>query len=232
MYRTVSNQCRSQNCHWHCCAAFLVAGNGGGAAAAAAASAVVAAATADVAQPVAPVNYWLLLSYEIRCALLHLLCSLHSIVPSLECFAYVLRIIFPSGGEIALASMRSMLHIGLLVDSSTGISWVTPFPHFAPAVDYMWLCNARHVLDYFHVIKSRIMCCTTIMSRVDLQQSLEDAQKRLLHMVHAQTCQFITDPSWPVSVMKHSRDVVTFCYKLLLRAGIGGVKSSHESCKP
>jgi hypothetical protein len=34
-------------------------------------------------------------------------------VLSLECFAYLLRIIFTSEGEIALASMRSMLHKGL-----------------------------------------------------------------------------------------------------------------------
>jgi hypothetical protein len=59
---------------------------------------------------------WLrLLRCPLRCvfACLRMLCSLHCSVTSLECFAYMLRIIFLSGGEVALASTRSILPRGL-----------------------------------------------------------------------------------------------------------------------
>jgi hypothetical protein len=59
---------------------------------------------------------WLrLLCCPLRCiyACLHMLRSLHCSVSPLECFAYMLRVIFSSGGEVALASTRSILPRGL-----------------------------------------------------------------------------------------------------------------------
>jgi hypothetical protein len=59
---------------------------------------------------------WLrLLCCPLRCiyARLHMLRSLHCSVSSLKCFAYMLRIIFSSGGEVALASTRSILPRGV-----------------------------------------------------------------------------------------------------------------------